>query len=893
MRWQLWRRRRSDDDFEDEVRAHVALETDRLVDAGVDPRDARAAALRAFGNVAGARERFHDTHHWVWWEQFTRDLGYAWRGLWHSRAFVAATVLTLAVGLGLVTAVFTIFNAYVLRPFAIRDPYGIYGVIWHTQEAGGGTFRWSDYESISARNDLFDAVIANGGRFVTSKGNTLAVGFVSGNYFEALGPPMQLGRGLAPYDAAAIGEAPVAVLSDQTWTRMFDRDPAVIGRDIELNAQKFVVVGVTRPAFQGLDDSPEDLWVPVTMAGPVTRQDIFGGPQPRAVGVIVRLKAGITATQAQSALALEPFESRLKGRLDTARAELRVQATPVRLSVELLAILSPVFTAFALVLVAACANASNVMLARATARQREIGVRLALGASRGRVVRQLLTEGLLISVLAAGAGLLLASLAIRSGQVLFLSLLPSAVSSLVRIAPLEFDVRVFLFALAVATCTTLMFALLPALQATRLTLTDALRGQISGAIKHSTLRNFLVGGQVAISLALLVVAATLVRNGGAVRTTDLGLNPNGVISVNQRGDNKALTARAVAALASDPDIEQVVVTSRNPLFGQLPKTPIVRDGKAVLGASYMFVSPEYFSMLAIPIVHGRNFRPEEARENSGVAVVSAAAAKALWPGDDPVGKTLRIQIEADTTPSRSDGKGAAGGRRQRAGLAGRHRHRGSQGRRQRLDLRRQGHRAFVLADERHWCTCGGAAGARSSRRRPPRGGAEAAAAARALRSPEVRVDATRPNGRGADVSSAHRLLDWIAPWSAGAPPERVRPVRRAHVHAQSACTGDCDSDGAGSDSGGRGSTRRPSISAIVRCWRRDRPALRLHRHEDSQLVRTPGQRVRRRCGRFRRGDCARVCRRGPGIVRARTACGAHGSGTGPQEPDVINPEFRI
>ena len=649
MRWQLWRRRRSDDDFDDEVRAHVELETDRLVDAGVDPRDARAAALRAFGNVAGARERFHDTHHWVWWEQFARDLGYAWRGLWHSRAFVAATVLTLAAGLGLVTVVFTIFNAYVLRPFAIRDPYGIYEIVWHTQEAGGRTFRWSDYESISARTDLFDAVIADGARFVTSQGNTLAVGFVSGNYFEALVPPMQLGRGLAPHDAAAIGEAPVAVLSDQTWARLFDRDPAVIGREIELNAQKVVVVGVTRPAFQGLDDSPEDLWVPVTMAGPVMKQDIFGGKQPRAVGVTVRLKKGITATQAQSALTLEPFESRLKGRLDTARAELRVQATPVRLSVELLAILSPVFTAFALVLVAACANASNVMLARATARQREIGVRLALGASRGRVVRQLLTEGLLISVLAAGAGLLLASLAIRAGLVLFLSLLPTAVSPLVRVAPLEFDVRVFLFALAVATCTTLMFALLPALQATRLTLTDALRGQISGTIRHSTLRSFLVGGQVAISLALLVVAATLVRNGGAIRTTDLGLNPNGVISVNQRGDNKALTARAVAALASDPDIEQVVVTSRNPLFGQLPRTPIVRDGKAVLGASYMFVSPEYFSMLAIPIVHGRNFRPEEARENSGVVVVSAAAAKALWPGEDPVGKTLRIQIEADTT----------------------------------------------------------------------------------------------------------------------------------------------------------------------------------------------------------------------------------------------------
>ena len=272
------------------------------------------------------------------------------------------------------------------------------------------------------------------------------------------------------------------------------------------------------------------------------------------------------------------------------------------------------------------------MLARATARQREIGVRLALGASRGRVIRQLLTEGLLISVLAAGAGLLLASLAIRAGLVLFLSLLPTAGvaarpccparvrRSRVPLRPCRRDVHDAHVRPA------------PALQATRLTLTDALRGQISGAIKHSTLRSFLVGGQVAISLALLVVAATLVRNGGAIRTTDLGLNPGGVISVNRRGDNKALTARAVAALASDPDIEHVVVTSRNPLFGELPRTPIVRDGKAVLGASLYVRFARVFSMLAIQIRRGRNFRPEEARENSGVVVVGRGSCEGAVAG---------------------------------------------------------------------------------------------------------------------------------------------------------------------------------------------------------------------------------------------------------------------
>jgi putative ABC transport system permease protein len=648
MRWRVWRRR-SDQDFDDEVRTHIAIETDRLIEAGIEPSTARARALRAFGNVAGARERFHDAHHWVWLEQFARDVGYAWRGLWHSPAFLATSVLTLAVGLGLVTIVFTIFNAYVLRPFAVRNPYGLYEIAWHSHEAGGRKFRWSHYEAIRARQDLFESVIADGGRVMTSKGNTLAVGFVSGNYFEALGVPMQLGRGVAEYDTIGIGDAPIAVLSDQTWTRLFDRDPAVLGRKIELNDHTLVVVGVTRQAFQGLDDTPEDLWLPVTMVGPVLGQDIFSGKQPRVARVVVRLKPGITASQAQSALTLEPFESRVVGRLDAVRPELRVQATPVRLSVELLAVLSPVFAAFVLVLVAACANASNVMLARATARNREIAVRLALGASRGRVVRQLLTEGLLVSVLAAGAGFGLASLALRGGLVLFLGLIPSAVSSLVRVVPLEFDLRVFFFALGVASCTTLMFALLPALQATRLSLTDAIRGQISGAIRSSTLRNFLVGGQVAISLALLIVAATLVRNSGAIRATDLGFDSNGVLSVNQRGDNKALTARAVAALAADPRIQQVVVTSRNPLFGQLPVTPIIREGLSVLAASYMFVSPEYFSMLKIPIVHGRGFRPEEAHEESGVAVISAAGARTLWPGEDPLGKTLRIQLDPDTT----------------------------------------------------------------------------------------------------------------------------------------------------------------------------------------------------------------------------------------------------
>ena len=161
-----WRRRRTDEDFGEEVRAHLENEADRLIAEGMAPDEARAAAHRHFGNVTRTRERFHDAHRSIWLEQFVQDLRYAWRGLWHSRAFVATTVLTLAVGMGLVTVVFAVFNAYVLRPFAVHDPYSLYAIGWRSQEAGGSTFRWRDYQDFQARQDLFDGAVAEATRNV-------------------------------------------------------------------------------------------------------------------------------------------------------------------------------------------------------------------------------------------------------------------------------------------------------------------------------------------------------------------------------------------------------------------------------------------------------------------------------------------------------------------------------------------------------------------------------------------------------------------------------------------------------------------------------------------------------------------------------------------------------
>jgi predicted permease len=302
------------------------------------------------------------------------------------------------------------------------------------------------------------------------------------------------------------------------------------------------------------------------------------------------------------------------------------------------------FAAFGLVLVTACANVSNVMLARAIARQREMAVRLSLGASRGRVIRQLLTEGLLIAAVSGMAGLALAVWALRGAAVLFLNTLPPPVAALLRVAPMDIDYRVFLFVLAVVAAATLLFGLLPALRASRPTLTNALRGQGAGSVQGSRLRGALVVSQVAVSLVLAIVAVTLARNGAAIGALDLGYETQGVISVNVRGDDNALARPLATVLASDPRVAEVAVTGWNPLFVRSRAVAVApADARGAVPTRYTFVSPEYFSVLRIPIERGRGFRTEEAASAAPVAVVSAATAKALWPGADPIGRDLRIE----------------------------------------------------------------------------------------------------------------------------------------------------------------------------------------------------------------------------------------------------------
>lgn len=575
-------------------------------------------------------------------DHLTRDLAYSARGLFRDRSFTLTTVATLTVALSLVTVVFAIFNAYVLRPYAVRDPSALYEIRWSARQdkrfAAGRMFRWDDYDELRQRRDLFDDLIAERNRTVSSEGRQLLAAFVTGNYFEALGGRVLTGRGLAWFDARTPDGDPVAVLSARAWMRLFDADPAVVGRTVRLNEQIFTIVGVMHEELFGLNDTPPDLWVPVTMYGPVTRVNLFGTNQPRHLALIARVRPDVTPEQV--AAVLSPQMQRFTEEPGTVRAEAYPQATPAPLTGELLVVLSPVFAAFVLVLVAACANVSNVMLARANARHREIGIRLSLGAGRWRVVRQLVTEELMIAALSVLAALGVASLVLRAGLALFFLTLPPSFSAVARVLPLDIDHRVFLFTAIVAALATIVFAVLPALQATRLTLTSALRGEFSSGVRGSRLRHGLVISQVAVSLILIIVAATLVRNGVTLRHYETGFETGRLVSIRPGG---RLLQSAYQTLAANPQVEQVAVTSRNPLIGELFKSPVRNpQGNGIVPISYMFVSPDYFSVLRIPITRGRGFEPDEARAEARVAVISAAAAQTLWPGADPLGKTVRV-----------------------------------------------------------------------------------------------------------------------------------------------------------------------------------------------------------------------------------------------------------
>jgi len=636
----MFRRRRPDEDFSNEIEAHLDLETERLVGEGLGRDEARAAAQRAFGNVTRSREDFHERSRLVWLEQTLLDLRYAARGLRQRPAFLLTTVLTLAVGIAVVTVAFTVFNAYVLRPYAIDNPHTLHRVSWRSEMSGGSGFRWREYEALRDRRDLFAGLVAQGMQSLTANARPVTVALVSPNYFDELRPRLQLGRGLAAIDGEPSTAA--AVIAHHLWTAMFAEDPAIIGRSLELSGHTFTIVGVLAPAFAGLGQGPADAWLLYPSYAALLKPS-GGTHQPPPVDVLGRLQAGVPVAQAQASLS--PLVAVLRDDKEEIRVEVKPEPRPMSLDGELMLVVMPIFAAFALVLVTACANLSNVMLARAVARHREIAVRLSIGASRGRIVRQLFAEGLVIALLAGLTALAVAAWSLRIATSIFFAALPPSFSEVIRLAPLTIDGRVFVFAAIVSLAATLLFALLPAIQASRIPLMSALHDRVAGSGRDSRFRGVLIVGQVAVSMVLVVAALTFTRAGLAMGSVDVGYDIEDVVSMTPAPEARVLIPQMVAQLGADSRVEAVSVTNGNPLKGRAIQRRIAvaaAGANAPIVTRYTFVDPGYFAQLRLRVERGRGFTIDEAG-GAPVAMVSTATAAALWPGQDPIGQTLTIE----------------------------------------------------------------------------------------------------------------------------------------------------------------------------------------------------------------------------------------------------------
>ena len=597
----------------------------------------------AFGSMAIAMEDSRAVWGFAGIESLLQDVRYAARGFRKSPAFAAMVVATIGAALGLNTAMFTVFNAYVLRPFAVHEPWELYNFSWYGKDNQGHRFSWAQYQDVAGRKSPFSDVIAMEGMQADLEGRSLFGELVSGNYFTMLGAGVSAGRPLVPTDVKAPGSGAVMVVSYDAWKNKFGADPNLVGSTLHLRGHAFEVVGIASPAFAGLESFPCSFWIPLSMEGAVRNdRDLRAVPQPERLKLVGRLQHGLRLEAAKASLAV--WTSELGADLPPAKRPVGVVmqscATTVPLTPDAIATFIPIFVAFGLVLLIACANVSNMMLARALARQREMGIRVSLGAGRSRLVRQLLTESLLLAAPAAVVGFALSQLTVDGSRRVLFATVPAAFGNILALPPMAPDWRVFGFVLLAAVIATLVFGLVPAIQTTRSRLVEANRGDFSSDYRPARLRSLLLATQVAVCSLLLITTAIVLRTQGRVTSIRIGLDLNGVWDIKMP---EKYQVRAAERLAAAPGVEAVAAAWHAPLYGSSRQVALVPSGSRVtVTIGYNLVSAGYFPIFRIPILRGRSFTDAESDAAAPVAIVSEAAARRLWPGSDAIGRTVMI-----------------------------------------------------------------------------------------------------------------------------------------------------------------------------------------------------------------------------------------------------------
>jgi predicted permease len=604
-----------------------------------------------------------------------QDIRYALRWLRHSPGFAMVAVASLAVGIGFNTALFSVVDALLFRPLPVASPDRLVEI--YTSSSDGDTYAttsYPDFLDFKARNEVFADMIAYSPMIaplnLADRSRVVLGEVVSGNYFRALGVSALVGRPLLPEDDHLRAER-VTAISHRMWRRDYGGDPKIVGRTLRLRGQTYTIVGVIPRTFTGMVPllAPE-LWLPLAQVGevePAGIQDVV--PSPTGTGhldrrgqrwlfVKGRLRAGVTPSQA--AANMDVVWKQIAAQHVVTNKERHVTVKPtseVRLHPQadgaMRAMGVGLMVAVGLVLLIACANVASMLLARATARQREISIRLAIGASRGRLVRQLLTESLLLSALGAGAGLLIALLLVDYVSTLDLSVpVPLALD-------LRLDRRVFLFTAGISLLAGIAAGMAPALRSSRRNLVSGLRGEGAAADvvgRRWTLRDALVAGQIAGTVVLLVMAALLTRSLITAQAVDPGFRVEGIAVIStdtatiryDAARSRQFWDDAVRRVEAMPGVESVALASRLPFslnFNQNSVFVPGRHGPADRGDTIPSarVSDGYFKALGIPILQGRGFGSIDTPESPGVVVISQAMATRYWPDGSAIGRRIHLR----------------------------------------------------------------------------------------------------------------------------------------------------------------------------------------------------------------------------------------------------------
>jgi predicted permease len=652
LRSLLFRSRR-ESDLAEELQQHIDREAERLEASGLSPEQARRQAVRLFGGVVLIAEACRDERRTAVIDNLVRDIRYAFRSFRRTPLAATTIMATVALGLGLVTVAFTFLNTFLFRVDHVRDVHEMYAVERpHTAAGGRYRFTYAEYEALARETGVFSGTIAMLPDIDSRvDGRMMAGTLVSGNFFDVLGVRATLGRTLTTSDDAERGGEPAVVLSHRGWDQHFARDPGVLGRTLLLSGIHFTVVGVMPEGFRGLVIGAPDYWMPISFLGQV-RPAHAGREDSAGVEIVGRLAGGVSREQALAELLVWSARAESVGTEDRSRAGLRLTPRPgtVPQPLEALAVVAPLFIAFGLILLIACANVANLLLARGFARQREIGIRLATGASRGRIISQLLTESLLLALGSAALAFVVSRIVLASLIYAFLTTMPPDLGD-IRLAVPPADWRVAVFLLLGALLSTLAFALAPAFQATRLELVRAIRGDVLRDARPGRTRSVLVAVQVTASVLLLICSAVFLRSALSAATVDPGIRTGDTVSI--RLTSESLRQAALDVVRRQPSVT-AIAASWPEAVGE-PRAAFAEGPRGRLAVAYKFVSPEYFEVLGIAIIHGRGFTAHERSSSAPVAVVSEAAARRLWPDKPAIGQVLKL--DPDPSPkARRDGE---------------------------------------------------------------------------------------------------------------------------------------------------------------------------------------------------------------------------------------------